>query len=65
MYIGYVISQAGLLLTDPTLINTLIIITFWVLFVRRILAEERVLYGDTADNALRAAARGCLFPGIY
>lgn len=65
MYLGYVVSQIGILLAGPTLHNILIVGMCWVFFVLRIIAEERVLSRDEVyrDFALRTRYR--LVPGVY
>ena len=46
MYLGYVLTQAALLLSGPSLRNCLLVALCWALQVARILAEERVLRAD-------------------
>lgn len=65
MYLGYVISQAGLLLAGPTVANVAIICLLWGLYVWRIIAEERVLARDPAYAALCATTRWRLLPGVF
>lgn len=65
MYLGYVISQAGLLLAGPTLANGVIIGVLWGLYVGRIIAEERVLRRDPAYADLCARTRWRLVPGVF
>ncbi|ESW59601.1 MAG: hypothetical protein Q27BPR15_16590 [Rhodobacter sp. CACIA14H1] len=65
MYLGYVISQAGLLLAGPTVGNVAIICLLWGLYVWRIIAEERVLARDPAYAALCATTRWRLLPGVF
>lgn len=65
MYLGYIISQAGLLLAGPTLANVTIILGCWVLYVGRIIAEERVLSRDPAYRELSSTTRWRLIPGLF
>ncbi len=65
MYLGYVVSQIGILLAGPTLANILIVGICWLLFIKRIDAEERLLLRDEVyrDFALRTRYR--IMPGVY
>ncbi len=65
MYLGYFLSQVGILLAGPTLANMLIIGVCWLLFIKRIDAEERLLMRDEVyrDFALRTRYR--IMPGVY
>lgn len=65
MYLGYILSQAGVLLAGPTLINAALVFACWVLFIARIVSEERVLSRDPAYLALCATTRWRLIPGVY
>lgn len=65
MYLGYILSQAGILLAGPTLTNVLVITACWGLYIWRITAEERVLSRDPAYQELCATTRWRLIPGIY
>ena len=62
MYLGYMVTQAGLLLAGPTLTNAILVALCWGLFVWRISAEERLLQDDPT---YRQAARYRLLPGVY
>ena len=65
MYLGYIISQAGMLLAGPTLANGAVILVCWALFVGRVIAEECILLRDVAYRELCAATRWRLLPGVY
>jgi len=65
MYLGYIISQIGILLAGPTLANVAVVAGCWALYVMRILAEERVLTRDSAYQEFSARTRYRLVPGIY
>lgn len=65
MYLGYMVTQIGLLAAGPTGINAAIITACWVLFLLRIRAEEAVLGEDETYRALCAQTRWRLVPGIY
>lgn len=62
MYTGYMVSQAGLYLSGPTLNNTVVLCICWALFLGRIRAEERVL---GADPTYAKLAPYKLIPGLY
>jgi protein-S-isoprenylcysteine O-methyltransferase Ste14 len=65
MYLGYIVSQIGILLSGPTLANIVVVGICWILYVMRINAEERLLLKDEIyrDFALRTRYR--LVPGVY
>jgi protein-S-isoprenylcysteine O-methyltransferase Ste14 len=65
MYLGYVITQIGILLAGPTLANLVVIGTCWVLYALRIAAEERVLLRDAEYQKFAARTRFRLIPGIW
>lgn len=65
MYLGYIVVQAGLLLSGPNAQNLAIVFTAWVLFVWRIHAEERLLAADPLYCAMMDRTRFRLIPGIY
>ncbi len=65
MYLGYVVSQVGLLLAGPTLINIMIIGLCWFLFVKRIAAEERLLLTDEVYQVFATQTRYRVIPGVY
>lgn len=65
MYLGYVVSQMGMLLAGPTPLNTVVILGCWMIFLGRIVAEERLLSRDPDYLALCAVTRWRLIPGIY
>jgi protein-S-isoprenylcysteine O-methyltransferase Ste14 len=65
MYAGYILTQVGFLLVNPTLLNAVIYAAGWALQVLRIRAEEKVLFEDDAYQAYARAARFRLVPGVY
>lgn len=65
MYLGYCVSQIGVLLAGPTLANALIVASCWVLFIMRINAEERLLLRDEAYRVFAERTRYRIMPGIY
>lgn len=65
MYLGYVISQTGILLAGPTLANTAIIALCWAMFVVRIRGEERILMRDESYRAFAARTRYRLVPRVF
>lgn len=65
MYLGYVVSQIGILLAGPTIQNVVIVSLCWMLFVLRIIAEERVLLRDEDYRKFASRTRYRLIPGVY
>jgi protein-S-isoprenylcysteine O-methyltransferase Ste14 len=65
MYLGYCVSQIGILLAGPTLGNALIVASCWVLFILRINAEERLLLRDEVYRGFAERTRYRILPGVY
>lgn len=65
MYLGYMILQFGFLLTGWNTYNVMIIAICWILFVYRMIAEEKILLEDTMYQAFSAKVKYRLIPGIY
>lgn len=65
MYAGYVATQLGFLLLNPSLWNLCVYAFAWSMQLLRIQAEERVLLEDPAYQAYAAQVRYRLAPGIY
>jgi protein-S-isoprenylcysteine O-methyltransferase Ste14 len=65
MYLGYILSQAGILLAGATIRNILVVASCWLFFVWRIEAEERLLAQDEAYRDFMARTRFRLVPGVF
>jgi protein-S-isoprenylcysteine O-methyltransferase Ste14 len=65
MYLGYILSQAGILLAGPTARNVAVVLVCWLFFVWRIDAEERLLSEDEAYRDFMAQTRFRLLPGVF
>lgn len=65
MYLGYFVSQIGILLAGPTIQNIFVIGMCWVLMMMRIIAEERVLLRDDVYREFASRTRYRLVPGVY
>ena len=65
MYAGYVLTQVGFLLANPTARNAAIYAACLGLQVARLLAEERLLSRDPEYRALMKAVRWRLAPGLF
>lgn len=65
MYAGYIITQFGFLLANPTTWNLVVYLVAWSAQLLRIQAEERVLGQDEAYRAYAAAVPYRLAPGLY
>lgn len=65
MYAGYITTQIGFLLANPTAWNLTLYAIAWTAQILRIRAEERVLSKDAAYQAYAAAVPFRLAPGVY
>lgn len=65
MYLGYMLSQFGVLLAGPTARNIGVILLGWLFFLWRIEAEERLLADDMAYRDFMAQTRFRLLPGVF
>src|SRR3712207_5654835 len=65
MYAGYLLTQIGFLLTNPSVWNASIYAIALGFQISRILAEERVLSRDASYRAFTAAVPYRLAPGIF
>ena len=65
MYAGYLVTQVGFLLLNPTAWNASVYAVALACQVARLLAEERLLGRDPAYRALMSAVRYRLVPGIF
>lgn len=65
MYAGYLATQVGFLLLNPTPWNAAVYAVALACQVARLLAEERLLGRDPAYRALMSAVRYRLVPGVF
>ena len=65
MYSGYVITQIGFLLLNPSLWNVAVYAVTWSTLLMRVLEEERFLSQDPAYRDYMADVRYRLFPGVF
>jgi len=65
MYAGYVITQMGFFLLNPTLWNASVYVAAWFAMVLRIEEEEKFLSRDQAYCDYRQDVRWRLCPGFY
>lgn len=65
MYLGYMLSQTGILLAGPTIRNVSVVLLCWICFIWRISAEERLLATDAAYKDLMEQTPYRLIPGLY
>lgn len=64
MYLGYIVTEVGFLLSAFTLHTLLIYVGAWVLLVLRIIEEEKLLMQDPAYQAYAETVRRRLVPGF-
>lgn len=65
MYSGYVVTQIGFFLLNPTLWNASVYVAAWFAMVLRIEEEEKFLSQDQAYRDYKEDVRWRLFPGFY
>ena len=65
MYAGYLLTHVGFLLFNPSLWNSRIYLIGFGFQLVRILAEERVLFQDTAYRVFAAQTRYRLLRGVF
>ena len=65
MYSGYVVTQAGFLLLNPSLWNAAVYAVAWLALLLRIDEEEKFLSRDPAYCDYRRDVRWRLLPGLY
>lgn len=65
MYAGYVVTQVGFFLLNPTLWNASVYVAAWFAMVLRIEEEEKFLSRDQAYRDYKEDVRWRLFPGFY
>ena len=65
MYAGYLLTHVGFLLFNPSLWNSRIYLIGFGFQLVRILAEERVLFQDTACRVFAAQTRYRLRRGVF
>ena len=65
MYTGYVVTQLGFLLANPSLQNAAVYGIAWAMLLLRIGEEEAMLSRDPAYRDYRGTVRYRLVPGIY
>lgn len=65
MYSGYVITQIGFLLLNPTLWNVAVYALTWTTLLMRVREEESFLSQDPAYRDYQADVRYRLLPGVF
>jgi protein-S-isoprenylcysteine O-methyltransferase Ste14 len=65
MYAGYMITQAGFFLANPTAWNLSVYAVAWGVQILRILAEEKVLNQDATYREYAGAVPFRLVPGVF
>lgn len=65
MYLGYFITQLGVLLAGPNLINVTVMTLAWAFQIMRIASEERILKDDPSYRELMLRTPYRILPGIY
>ena len=64
MYLGYIVTQLGFLLSSFSIANLALYLAAWTLQVLRIIEEERFLTRDPAYRNYRDKVRYRLIPGL-
>ena len=65
MYAGYILTQVGFLMCNPSAWNIGVYLIAWTVQLLRIAAEEKVLIQDAAYRAYASTVRFRLAPGLY
>ncbi|HYJ52313.1 MAG TPA: isoprenylcysteine carboxylmethyltransferase family protein [Allosphingosinicella sp.] len=65
MYAGYIVTQIGFLMLNPSLWNAAVYALAWTTLVLRIAEEEKILSQDPAYRDFQADVRYRLIPGLY
>ena len=65
MYAGYLLSDVGFLLMNPSVRNLALYVGSLALQIPRLLAEERLLGRDEAYRRYQSAVRYRLVPGVF
>jgi protein-S-isoprenylcysteine O-methyltransferase Ste14 len=65
IYAGYFVTNAGVLLANPTAANAFVLGAAAVMQAFRILAEERFLSGDADYRVMMANVRFRVLPGVF
>jgi len=65
IYLGYLVTHAGFLLSNPSVRNVAIYAAAYVFQVARIYAEERILAQDGEYREYLRSVRYRLIPGVY
>ena len=65
MYMGYLLTQVGFLLMNPTFWNLAVYGVCYASQIPRLLAEERLLSHDPRYSEYMAAVRYRLIPGVF
>nr|WP_166180176.1 methyltransferase [Altererythrobacter segetis] len=65
MYAGYLLTNIGIILLMPSVLNLTIYAIGWTAQVLRLLAEERLLSQDGAYRAFQQTTRFRLIPGVF
>jgi protein-S-isoprenylcysteine O-methyltransferase Ste14 len=65
MYTGYVVTQLGFLLLNPSLLNLTVYGAAWAMLLLRIEEEEKMLSLDPVYRDYAASVRYRLLPGLY
>ena len=64
MYAGYILSHIGFLFLAPSIWNLSVYLGAWLLFLARVLAEERILRANPEYVAYMARVRYRILPGL-
>jgi len=64
-YAAYLVSELGFLVLNFSVLNVAVLTVVWVLQISRIIAEERVLSGDSAYAEYRVRVTKRLIPAVW
>jgi protein-S-isoprenylcysteine O-methyltransferase Ste14 len=65
IYLGYLITHTGFLISTPSLWNALVYAFAWLFQIVRIFKEEQFLGKDNAYRAYTVRVRHRMLPGVF
>ncbi|MPZ90877.1 MAG: isoprenylcysteine carboxyl methyltransferase, partial [Actinobacteria bacterium] len=64
-YAAYLVSELGFLVLNFSAFNVVVLTVVWIFQISRIIAEERVLSGDSAYAEYKSQVTNRLIPAVW